>query len=208
MFDPKKLTTTGYLACLLQTVGVSSAPPHQEVFNEVYPSSRLLPPSSFRLTSFVKQHSIVPAPPLTVMSQSCYLARILLLTLLIFSEARHYEHKRHSNEAPFVDVNDQSEYISYDEHKKPYMLCMVTTAETTVSKRCYLPEQRSKSHDMGLACYALWHGNMVVQGCWTNQMTSLKQCEKRRCPSGTSTSGIYFCCCFGHECNDSFAAEE
>ncbi|KAK0401792.1 hypothetical protein QR680_015974 [Steinernema hermaphroditum] len=113
---------------------------------------------------------------------------------------------RRLNELQFESVDDQVDFISYDEENKPYMLCATASGGKRSSKRCYLPDD-GPHYDMGLACYTLWHEKTIVQDCWVNQMISLEQCKKRRCSAAASTMGIHFCCCFGHECNDAYELE-
>ncbi|KAK0401791.1 hypothetical protein QR680_015973 [Steinernema hermaphroditum] len=151
----------------------------------------------------------------------------LLVLVAALSDARHHAHHKRRVEEPavipasdlgskrssvkvvpfFESVEDQKEYVSYDDEGKPYMLCATQQAGKTESKRCYLPNDKP-AYDMGLACYTLWQGNTVVQDCWVNQMISLTQCQKRRCTAPESPMGIQFCCCFGHECNEEYQIEQ
>uniref|UniRef100_A0A1I7YV28 Activin_recp domain-containing protein n=1 Tax=Steinernema glaseri TaxID=37863 RepID=A0A1I7YV28_9BILA len=146
---------------------------------------------------------------------------------LAVTEGRHHAHHKNRVDEPIVisvddieskkssakivpffeTVDDQKEYVSYDEEGKPYMLCASRKLDKKETKRCYLPSDKPV-YDMGLACYTLWQGNTVVQDCWVNQMISLTQCQKRRCTAPESPMGIQFCCCFGHECNDNYGIEE
>ncbi|TKR73713.1 hypothetical protein L596_020991 [Steinernema carpocapsae] len=152
---------------------------------------------------------------------------LLVIAVAAFAESRHHGHTHHKRrvENPaiipkeevevkgvskntffFDTVDDQKEYITYDDEGKPYMLCTTQKGTKKESKRCYLPSDKP-NYDMGLACYTLWQGDTVVQDCWVNQMISLTQCQKRRCTAPESPMGIQFCCCFGHECNDNYGTD-